>query len=63
MRFSLFVHMERWDETVSHQELFENLTELTLIAEAGGFSTVWIGESTAGAPERWVQGQKSLSMP
>ena len=44
MRFSLFVHMERWDESVSHQECFENLTELTLMAEAGGFSTVWIGE-------------------
>ncbi|MFB9375953.1 LLM class flavin-dependent oxidoreductase [Kineococcus gynurae] len=44
MKFSLFVHMERWDETVSHSELFENLTELTLMAEAGGFSTVWIGE-------------------
>ena len=44
MRFSLFVHMERWDESVSYQESFENLTELTLMAEAGGFSTVWIGE-------------------
>ncbi len=44
MRFSLFIHMERWDETVSHRELFENLTELTLMAEAGGFGTVWIGE-------------------
>jgi alkanesulfonate monooxygenase SsuD/methylene tetrahydromethanopterin reductase-like flavin-dependent oxidoreductase (luciferase family) len=36
--------MERWDEQVSHRELFENLTELTLLAEEGGFSTVWIGE-------------------
>ena len=44
MRFSLFVHMERWDDQVSHRQLFENLTELTLMAEAGGFSTVWIGE-------------------
>jgi flavin-dependent trigonelline monooxygenase, oxygenase component len=44
MRFSLFVHMERWDEQVSHRQLFEDLTELTLMAEAGGFSTVWIGE-------------------
>lgn len=44
MRFSLFVHMERWDESVSHRELFENLTELTLMAEAGGFGTVWVGE-------------------
>ncbi|QUD83221.1 LLM class flavin-dependent oxidoreductase [Gordonia polyisoprenivorans] len=44
MRFSLFVHMERWDDSVSHRELFDNLTELTQMAEAGGFSTVWIGE-------------------
>ena len=44
MRFSLFVHMERWDDQVSHRQLFENLTELTLMAEAGGFGTVWIGE-------------------
>ena len=44
MRFSIFVHMERWDESVSHRECFENLTELTLMAEEGGFSTVWIGE-------------------
>ncbi|MDT9594218.1 LLM class flavin-dependent oxidoreductase [Nocardioides zeae] len=44
MKFSLFVHMERWDEEVSHTEAFENLVELTLLAEAGGFSTVWVGE-------------------
>ena len=44
MKFSLFVHMERWDDSVSHRQLFEDLTELTLMAEAGGFSTVWIGE-------------------
>ncbi len=37
MKFSLFVHMERWDESVSHRQLFEELTELTLMAEAGGF--------------------------
>ena len=44
MRFSLFIHMERWDDNVSHRQLFEDLTELTLMAEAGGFGTVWIGE-------------------
>lgn len=44
MKFSLFVHMERWDEEVSHRQLFEDLTELTLLAESGGFSTVWVGE-------------------
>lgn len=47
MRFSLFVHMERWDESTTHRELFENLTELTQMAEAGGFSTVWVGEHHA----------------
>ncbi|MGW5867284.1 LLM class flavin-dependent oxidoreductase [Streptomyces sp. NPDC055239] len=47
MRFSLFVHMERWDEEDSHRQLFENLSELALMAEAGGFSTVWIGEHHA----------------
>lgn len=44
MRFSLFIHMERWDNTVTHRQLLDNLRELTLMAEAGGFSTVWIGE-------------------
>lgn len=44
MRFSLFAHMERWDDSVSHQESFQNLTSLIQQAEAGGFSTVWIGE-------------------
>lgn len=47
MRFSLFVHMERWDDSVSHQQLFAELVELTQIAEKGGFSTVWIGEHHA----------------
>lgn len=47
MRFSLFVHMERWDESISHRELFENLVELSLLAEAGGFSTIWVGEHHA----------------
>jgi flavin-dependent trigonelline monooxygenase, oxygenase component len=47
VRFSLFVHMERWDDKVSHRQLFEDLTELTLMAEQGGFGTVWIGEHHA----------------
>jgi alkanesulfonate monooxygenase SsuD/methylene tetrahydromethanopterin reductase-like flavin-dependent oxidoreductase (luciferase family) len=47
MRFSLFVHMERWDEEVSHRQAFENLSELALMAEAGGFGTAWIGEHHA----------------
>lgn len=44
MRFSLFIHMERYDDTVSEQEHWNNLVELVLMAEAGGFGTVWIGE-------------------
>ena len=44
MRFSLFVHMERWDESVDHSQAWENLVELSLMAENGGFGTVWIGE-------------------
>lgn len=47
MRFSLFVHMERWDESVSHEQAFADLTELALMAEDGGFGTVWIGEHHA----------------
>src|SRR5699024_7373989 len=45
MRFPLFIHMERWDESISHEESFQNLTALTQQAEQGGFSTVWIGEN------------------
>jgi len=44
MRFSLFAHMERWDPAISHRQLFEDLTELVVMAERGGFATVWIGE-------------------
>ena len=47
MRFSLFVHMERWDDQVSHRQLFEDLTELTLMAEAGGFGTCLLYTSDA----------------
>ncbi|MDP9365863.1 MAG: LLM class flavin-dependent oxidoreductase [Chloroflexota bacterium] len=44
MNFSLFVHMERTDPDTPHVELFHELVDLVLLAEAGGFETVWIGE-------------------
>ena len=47
MKFSLFVHMMRNDESVSHQELLSQLTELVEMAEDGGFEIAWIGEHHA----------------
>ncbi|WGD29240.1 LLM class flavin-dependent oxidoreductase [Ancylobacter sp. WKF20] len=47
MKFSLFVHMERLDPAIPHRQLFDELEELALIAEAAGFETVWIGEHHA----------------
>lgn len=44
MKFSLFAHIERYDDSVSHKQLFDELTEFTLLAEAGGMETIWIGE-------------------
>lgn len=44
MRFSLFVHMERYDAGKPHRELLDELTELVQVAEAGGFEAAWIGE-------------------
>ena len=44
MKFSLFVHMERSDPKKSHRELFEELEDLVLRAEAAGFESAWIGE-------------------
>lgn len=44
MKFSLFLHMERYDATKPHKELFDEMTELVKLAEEGGFETAWIGE-------------------
>lgn len=44
MKFSLFVHMERIEPGTPHARLFDELTELVLMAERAGFETVWIGE-------------------
>ena len=47
MKFSLFAHIERYDDSVSHKRLLDELTEFTLMAEAGGMETIWIGEHHA----------------
>lgn len=44
MKFSLFAHMERYEASISHPQLFDELTTLVQTAEAGGFETAWIGE-------------------
>lgn len=47
MKFSLFAHMERFDQSSSHIDSFHQLTELVQIAERGGFEAAWIGEHHA----------------
>ncbi len=44
MKFSLFAHMERYQPSISHRQIFDELTALVKIAEEGGFETAWIGE-------------------
>ena len=44
MKFSLFAHMERYQPSISHCQIFDELTALVKIAEEGGFETAWIGE-------------------
>lgn len=44
MRFSLFAHMERVEGGESHDELYENLTELVQMADQGGMCAFWTGE-------------------
>jgi alkanesulfonate monooxygenase SsuD/methylene tetrahydromethanopterin reductase-like flavin-dependent oxidoreductase (luciferase family) len=47
MKFSLFAHAERYGDEFSHKQLLDELTEFTLMAEAGGMETMWIGEHHA----------------
>lgn len=47
MKFSLFLHMERYDASVSHRQLYEELLALCDLAETGGLDKVWIGEHHA----------------
>ena len=44
MKVSLFVHMERTDESVGHPELYANFLELCEMADRGGFCAIWVGE-------------------
>lgn len=44
MRFSLFIHMERYDPAKPHRELLAELADLVGLAEEGGFEIAWIGE-------------------
>ena len=44
MDFSFFAHMERIDKSQSQTRLYEEFIELCMIAEKGGFSTIWTGE-------------------
>jgi alkanesulfonate monooxygenase SsuD/methylene tetrahydromethanopterin reductase-like flavin-dependent oxidoreductase (luciferase family) len=59
MKFSLFVHMERFRPDTPHARLLDEMVELTEMAEAAGFETVWIGEHHAMeftiAPNPFVQ--------
>ncbi len=47
MKFSLFLHMERYDAAISHRQLYEELLQLCDLAEQGGLHKVWIGEHHA----------------
>ena len=44
MKISLFAHMERTDNSVSHKDLYSNFLELCQMADNNGFSAVWVGE-------------------
>jgi alkanesulfonate monooxygenase SsuD/methylene tetrahydromethanopterin reductase-like flavin-dependent oxidoreductase (luciferase family) len=44
MKFSIFHQIESYDDSISYAQLQEELKDLTLQAEAGGFDKVWIGE-------------------
>ncbi len=44
MRFSLFLHMERIDESQSYQQLYNDFIELAKMADQGGMHAIWTGE-------------------
>lgn len=44
MKFSLFLHMERIDQSQSYQKLHEEFIELAKMADEGGMHAIWTGE-------------------
>lgn len=44
MKFSLFLHMERTDESQTYEQLYKDFIELAQIADQGGMHAVWTGE-------------------
>ena len=44
MKFSLFLHIERYNEETPAAQLLDEMAELVRIAERGGFEAAWVGE-------------------
>jgi len=44
MKFSLFLHMERLDESQTYQQLHADFIELAKMADQGGMHAIWTGE-------------------
>lgn len=44
MKFSLFLHMERLDESQTYEQLHADFIELAKMADQGGMHAVWTGE-------------------
>lgn len=44
MKFSLFLHMERINDTQTHQQLYDEFITLAKMADQGGMHAIWTGE-------------------
>lgn len=44
MKFSLFLHMERLDESQSYEQLHNDFIKLAKMADQGGMHAIWTGE-------------------
>lgn len=44
MKFSLFLHMERINDTQTHQQLYDEFIDLAKLADSGGMHAIWTGE-------------------